>query len=212
MAMREDEEDLLATKQELLEAQRIAHLGHWDLDLQTGKGKWSDESYRIFGFEPGSFEPTFNKFIDSVHPEDRKAIEAYLPDLLSGKRSQLESDFRIIRPSGEERIINVKLEVIKDKNGKPFKLNGISHDITERKRAEEEREKLISELKDALAKIKTLSGMLPICSYCKKIRDDKGYWDQVDSYISKHTDTVFSHGMCPECAEKALKELEQFRE
>jgi PAS domain S-box-containing protein len=200
------EEDLLATKQALVEAQRIAHLGHWDLDLQTGKGKWSDESYRIFGFEPGAFEPTFNKFIDSVHPGDRKAVEAYFPDLLSGKPSRVEIDLRIIRPSGEERIINVKLEVITDENGKPFKLNGISLDITERKRAEEERERLIKELRDAIAQVKTLSGMLPICSSCKKIRDDQGYWNQIEVYISEHSQTAFSHSICPECAKKLYPE------
>lgn len=134
---KQSEVNLLASKQELLEAQRIAHLGSWDLDLQTGKGNWSDESYRIFGFEPGAFEPTFNIFIASVHPEDRKTVGAYLPDLLSGKLSEIELDLRVIRPSGEERIVNVKLEVITDKNGKPFKLSGISLDITERKLAEE---------------------------------------------------------------------------
>ncbi|MBF0559885.1 MAG: PAS domain S-box protein [Nitrospirae bacterium] len=132
------EEDLLANKRELLESQRTAHLGNWDMDLQTGKCKWSDESYRIFGFEPGSFEPTFNRFIESVHQADRKVVEAYFPDIMSGKLSQVQLDFRIIRPSGEERVIGVRLEIIKDRNGKPFKLNGISLDITERKRAEEE--------------------------------------------------------------------------
>jgi len=74
-----------------------------------------------------------------------------------------------------------------------------------------ERERLLLELQEALANVKTLSEMLPICSYCKKVRDDKGYWDQVDSYISKHTDTVFSHSICPECAEKALKEIEEYK-
>jgi hypothetical protein len=72
-------------------------------------------------------------------------------------------------------------------------------------------EKTNKELQTALAKIKTLSEMLPICSYCKKIRDDKGYWEMVETYISKHTDTVFSHGTCPECAEKAAKEFEEFK-
>ena len=201
------EEDLLATQQELLEAQRIAHLGHWELDLQTGKGKWSDESYRIFGFEPGAFEPTFIKFIDSVHPTDRKVVESYFPDLLLGKYSQVELDLRIIRPFGEERIINTKLEVISDKNGKPFKLSGITLDITERKRAEEERERLIKELQDAISQVKTLSGMLPICSSCKKIRDDKGYWTQIESYIRAHSEAKFSHSMCPDCVKKLYPEF-----
>ena len=67
---------------------------------------------------------------------------------------------------------------------------------------EEQQEKLISELQEALAEIKTLKGFIPICASCKKIRDDEGYWDQLEAYISKHTDAVFSHGLCPECAEQ----------
>jgi sensor domain CHASE-containing protein len=65
-----------------------------------------------------------------------------------------------------------------------------------------EREKLIAELQEALSRVKVLSGMLPICSSCKKIRDDKGYWNQIESYIRAHSDAEFSHGICPECTKK----------
>ena len=70
------------------------------------------------------------------------------------------------------------------------------------KRHEEEREKLIEELQEALARVKLLSGLLPICASCKKVRDDKGYWNQIESYIREHSEVEFSHGICPECAEK----------
>lgn len=73
-----------------------------------------------------------------------------------------------------------------------------------------ERERLISELQDALAKVKVLSGFLPICAYCKKIRNDEGYWTQLEAYISAHSETVFSHGCCPDCAKKVLAEAEEF--
>ena len=72
---------------------------------------------------------------------------------------------------------------------------------------EKEQQKLISELQEALAEIKTLKGFIPICASCKKIRDDEGYWNQLEAYISKHTDAVFSHGICPECAEKYREEI-----
>ena len=72
----------------------------------------------------------------------------------------------------------------------------------ERKQDEAEREHLISELKGALAEVKTLSGLLPICSGCKKIRDDQGYWNRIETFISEHSDAQFSHGICPDCAQK----------
>jgi len=79
--------------------------------------------------------------------------------------------------------------------------------ISKRKRVEKEREQLIAELQDKVAKIKKLSGMLPICANCKKIRDDKGYWKQIESYILAHSEAEFSHGICPECAQKLYPDL-----
>jgi PAS domain S-box-containing protein len=80
-------------------------------------------------------------------------------------------------------------------------------DITERKRAEEERERLIGQLQEALAKVKTLSGLLPMCASCKRIRDDKGYWQQIEAYIRDHSEAEFSHSVCPECAKKLYPEV-----
>ena len=76
-----------------------------------------------------------------------------------------------------------------------------------RKQEEEEREKLISQLKEALSKVRILNGLLPICSSCKKIRDDKGYWNQIEAYIKEHSGADFSHGICPECAHRLYPEL-----
>lgn len=71
----------------------------------------------------------------------------------------------------------------------------------ERKDAERERERLISELSEALAQVRTLSGLLPICSNCRRIRNDKGYWERLEEFIQERTDADFSHGICPECME-----------
>jgi PAS domain S-box-containing protein len=81
----------------------------------------------------------------------------------------------------------------------------VARDITARKRAEEDRERLVRELRAALAEVRTLREILPICSYCKQIRDDENYWQSVESYISKHTNTRFSHGICPSCFEKIVE-------
>lgn len=78
----------------------------------------------------------------------------------------------------------------------------LQDEITERKKAEKENNKLILELQNALAQVKKLEGIIPICMYCKKIRDDKNSWNQLEQYITDHTDAHFSHGICPKCEEK----------
>ena len=84
---------------------------------------------------------------------------------------------------------------------------GLIDYIAALKQAEEERERLIGELQEALASIKTLSGLLPICYSCKQIRDDKGYWNQIEAYIGKHTEAEFTHGICPACAKALYPDL-----
>lgn len=79
--------------------------------------------------------------------------------------------------------------------------------IEKRRQIELEREELIRNLQEALEKVKLLSGFLPICSSCKKIRDDKGYWKQIESYISQHSEAQFSHSLCPECRKKFYPDL-----
>jgi len=103
-----------------------------------------------------------------------------------------------------ENIVNA----IRGPGGAIVRMHGVSRDITDRKKAEDEREKLIKELQEALKEIKTLRGILPICSFCKKIRDDKGYWEQVDVYIHKHSQADFSHSICPECAKEHYPDLD----
>lgn len=83
----------------------------------------------------------------------------------------------------------------------------VAVDITERKEAEDEKSRLIEELQQALARIRKLEGIIPICSYCRKIRNDDGYWTQLEKYISDHSEVRFSHGMCEECAKKNFPEI-----
>jgi hypothetical protein len=86
------------------------------------------------------------------------------------------------------------------------KKSGIIRDISEHKQHEKEREALIDHLKKSLAKVRKLSGLLPICASCKKIRDDKGYWNQIEAYIRDHSEAEFSHGICPDCTRKLYPE------
>ncbi len=87
------------------------------------------------------------------------------------------------------------------------RLGGLSFDITDRKATESEHERLIAELREALAQVKTLSGFIPICASCKNIRDDAGYWQQIEQYLGKHSDLEFTHGICPACLEKLYPEF-----
>ena len=96
----------------------------------------------------------------------------------------------------------------------------LSREIHERKRAEKEREETIAELRKALAEVKTLQGFLPICANCKKVRDDEGYWQQIEKYIHDRSEATFSHSICPDCmralypdvAEQVLNEASKGRE
>jgi hypothetical protein len=80
-------------------------------------------------------------------------------------------------------------------------------DITGRRRAEEEKTRLVAELEEALAEVRTLTGFLPICCSCKQIRDDQGYWNQIERYLRDHSGVEFSHSICPDCAAKLYPEL-----
>jgi PAS domain S-box-containing protein len=99
--------------------------------------------------------------------------------------------------------------VVYDIENQPVALVGVAREISERKKFEHDREKMITELRDALSEVKALSGLLPICSSCKKIRDDQGYWTQVETYISKHSEAVFTHGLCPDCTKEYFPEVYQ---
>ena len=108
----------------------------------------------------------------------------------------------VIDEQGKKRwLLTTKLP-LRDEKGQTIGLVGIGRDITAQKKAEAERERLIIELQDALADVKLLSGLVPICANCKKIRDDQGYWTQIESYIQDRSDAKFSHSICPDCAKK----------
>ncbi len=136
--------------------------------------------------------------------EAAKNVSANIRNIMQKGEHQFESEQ--ITKDGRMISVDISARAIDFEGQKA--IIAVCRDITERKKAEEEREKLINELKDALAKVKTLSGMLPICASCKKIRDDKGYWNQIEVYIRDHSQADFTHGLCPECAKKAYEEME----
>jgi hypothetical protein len=84
----------------------------------------------------------------------------------------------------------------------------LQQEVRERERAEREKEALIQELQDTLAQVKTLKGLVPICSHCHRIRDDRGFWNQLEKYLHEHSDASFSHGICPSCMKENYPEID----
>ncbi|MDA8134676.1 MAG: PAS domain S-box protein [Desulfobacteraceae bacterium] len=111
-----------------------------------------------------------------------------------------EIEVRVPLPSGDTYYLTTVKPIFNDSEVETVIC--ISKNITNRKLAEIELKKEHDKLLQALKEIKTLSGLLPICASCKKIRDDKGYWNQIESYISRNSEANFSHGICPECSDK----------
>ena len=110
-------------------------------------------------------------------------------------------EYKMMSSNGHPKYVIFNKSTFLNSEGDVAGIIGLITDITEHKKAESEKEALISELKQALEKIDTLSGFLPICSSCKKIRDDKGYWNRIETYIEDHSKALFSHSICPECSE-----------
>lgn len=143
------------------------------------------------------------RFIEFVHPDDRERTLTQNRDVRGGGQARLFEN-RYVCKDGSHRWL--LWNSTRDEERQV--IYGVARDITERKRAEQEREQLVTELRAALTEVKTLQGFLPICSYCKRIRDDENYWHGVEAYISKHTNTRFSHGICPNCFASAQSELD----
>jgi PAS domain S-box-containing protein len=144
-------------------------------------------------------------FMDFVHPDDRERTLKQNADVRSGGQA-LSFENRYLCKDGSYRWFRW--------NAAPHStqkvIYSVARDITESKRAEEEREELVRELQTALAEVNTLREILPICSYCRKIRDDGNFWHNVEDYISQHTTSLFSHGICPSCMETHVEsEFEQ---
>jgi transcriptional regulator with PAS, ATPase and Fis domain len=113
---------------------------------------------------------------------------------------------------GKKRYLIFDASPIYHHDGKLLGAVETLQDITARKLMEEEKLRLNNELMEAMNQIKTLSGLIPICAACKKIRDDKGYWNQIESYLEEHSEAEFSHGLCPECFRIYFPEAAKARE
>lgn len=171
----------------------------WSADLEL-RLMWSQPSYtRIVGFQarPDMGATIYDLFGNNPeHP----SIQAH--------RAALEGEARNfevwVEVSGEARLLRGHVEPLRDAGQAIRGVVGVALDLTERSRAEAERERMIEELQAALDRVKMLSGLIPICSHCKAVRNDKGYWQQVDAFMRDYSNAKLSHAICPECARKLM--------
>ncbi|MBI5676008.1 MAG: PAS domain S-box protein [Nitrospirae bacterium] len=164
-----------------------------------------------------SRETLIGKTREVILPPEIAALHRANDLRVIAERQAINFDENNDEPDGKHSYLSVKFPLLDLQVGE-YGIGGISTDITERKKTEEALQRYSSELEksnkmlqEALANIKTLSGMLPICASCKKIRDDKGYWNRIESYITNHSGVLFSHGICPDCEKKMYEELEKLK-
>jgi PAS domain S-box-containing protein len=155
------EDQLLASERMLAQSQRMAHVGSWELelddpsDIHRGALRWSDECFRIFGYEPGQVAVTNDLFLKAVHPDDRNSVTAAVARALR-KNSPFAIEHRIARPDGTERVVFESGEIMADSNSRPTRILGTCQDITERTQAEEATRELNAQLVQRLERISAL--------------------------------------------------------
>ncbi len=162
-----------------------------DKDLRYTYWNKASEKFTEISAKDAIGKSLYELFPDT--PETRRGARVYLDVLRTQQPQNFITEYRL-----KDKKFFFEINAYPSKRG----LSVFVKDITERKRTEEERERLIGELQEALAKIKTLKGFFPICANCKKIRDDEGYWQQVEDYLRDHSEAEFTHSLCPDCAKK----------
>jgi PAS domain S-box-containing protein len=176
--------DLQESKARLEEAQRVAHVGHWEWDLETNVVVWSDETYRIFGLSPQERPMDLATVQSMVHPEDRESLyEGVDMDLVAGVRPAAE--FRIVRPSGDVRTVSsltserwssLPGDTKRDASGRPYKLFGTIQDITERKRTEEALQEISRKLQESNARLEEAQRIANVGHYSWNLVENRVIW------------------------------------
>jgi PAS domain S-box-containing protein len=164
---------------------------------------WNSGAERMFGY---SAHEMIGESLETLVPPDQQEEISAIRDVIErGRRVERIETVRL-RRDGTAIDVSITVSPIKNADGDIQGASIVLRDITERKRQEKERLRLIDELKEALRRVKTLNGLLPICASCKKIRNDGGYWEQVETYIRSRSNAEFTHGICPDCVRQLYPE------
>ena len=177
----------------------------WEMDAETMRYTFiGPQCSTVLGLEPAEIQG-IEAWLIKVLTEDRdKVRDLYREAALS--RESLEVEYRVDLGAGRPRWIRDSLSSSANSQG-ATRLRGYMLDITRRKEAELDSQRYTAELKEALDRIGTLHGLLPICAWCKKIRDDNGYWQQVEVYVKEHSEAEFTHSICPDCRKTMEEEM-----
>jgi len=174
-------------------------------DLQGNIVSWNTGAARMYGYTAA--EARGHPIRMLTPPSLPEESPDSFAEILNGEYVDRYETLRVLQ-NGEVIPVSVTPSPIKDSQGKIIGVSMIERDITRRKQEEQERLSLIQELSQALANVKSLRGLLPICASCKKIRDDHGYWNQLEAYLVEHAGAEFTHGICPDCKALVQAELE----
>lgn len=179
----------------------------WVLDPVAGRVEYVSPAFeRVWG-RPRAEVLAGGARPEWVHPDDRAALADALAAARAGGPAgrAWEVEYRVVHPGGAVRWVRTRAYPLRDPGGVVTRVVGITQDVTDRKAAERATQAALEELRQAAAEITTLRGFIPICAWCKKIRDDAGFWEQLEVYLRRHTAAEFSHGICPECYDRELK-------